>query len=237
MLNFIKMKKIALIISLVALFAINGNAQQKKYVFGLKLGPNVGWAASGSAETSGGHARMGFAVGGIVDRYFSEHVAFSSGLNLNLLGMDYTFTDKRTAEYFLEEAMVPVNRRFKGSYLEVPLKLKVKVDVYDSWKAYAEAGVGFSFNFADKCKDSFQDPFGGNYADQSYEDYFYQYRWFQTALNFGLGAMYEMNRKFSVFAQLTFNHALSNSFNNATEQQTGSIIRTNFIGLEIGITE
>lgn len=231
------MKKIALIISLVALFAINGNAQEKKYVFGLKLGPNVGWAASGSTETSGDHARLGFAFGGIVDRYYSEHVALSSGLNLNLMRMDYTFADKRMAEYSLEEALVPVSRRFKGSYLEVPLKLKVKVDIMDSWKAFAEAGVGFSYNYADKGKDSYVDLFGETHADESYENYFYQYRWFQTALNFGLGAVYEVNRKFSLFAQLTFNHALSNSFSNAVEKETGSVIRTNFIGLEIGITE
>ena len=232
------MKKIALIISLVALFAFNGNAQQKKYVFGLKLGPNVGWAASGSTETSNDHARLGFAFGGIVDHYFSEHVALSSGLNLNLLHMDYTFTDYRTATNFLEEVKVPVSRSFKGSYLEVPLKLKVKVGIVDSWDSFVEAGVGISYNYAAKVKDSFKDPFGEVYEDKSYNnDYFYQYRWFQTSLNFGAGAMFEVNSKFSLFAQLTFNHALSNSFNKATQEQTGSIIRTNFIGLEIGIIE
>ena len=232
------MKKIALIISLVALFAINGNAQQKKYAFGLKLGPNVGWAASGSTETSNDHARLGFAFGGIIDRNFSQHVAFSTGLNLNLLRMDYTFADYRTTSDFLEGAKVPVSRRFKGSYLEVPLKLKVKVNIVDSWKAFVEAGVGFSYPFSAKGKDTFEDPFGEAYKDTSYkDDYFYQYRWIQTALNFGAGAIFEVNSKFSLFAQLTFNHALSNSFSKTIEQQTGSIIRTNFIGLEIGITE
>lgn len=222
---------------MVALFAVNGNAQEKKHAFGFKLGPTVGWAAPGSTETNGEHARLGFALGGIVDYYYFEHVALSSGLNLNLMRMDYTFSDFRTATDFLEEANVPVYRKFKGSYLEVPLKLKVKVDVIESWKAFAEAGVGFSFNYAAKGKDSFQDPFGHDYADQNYEDYFYQYRWFQSALNFGLGAIYEVNRKFSLFAQLTLNHGLSNSFSRAEEKETGSIIRTNFIGVEIGIIQ
>lgn len=237
MLKLFKMKKIALIISMMTLFALSVNAQQKTTVFGLKLGPNLGWASPGSTETSNDGVGVGFAIGGIVDRYFSEHVALSSGVNLNFMRMGYQFTDFRTASEFLEEAKVPVNRRFKGTYIEVPLKIKVKIDIIDSWKAYAEAGVGLSYDLVGKGKDSFKDPFGVTYEDKEFTNYYYQYRMFQSSLNFGIGAMYEVNSKFSLFAQLTFNHALSNSFNKTIERQTGSIIRTNFIGLEIGITE
>ena len=228
------MKKIALIISMVALFSVGGYAQGKNLSFGLKFGPNVGWANSNTTAPKGSHARIGFAVGGIVDHYISEHIAFSSGLNLNLMRMDYTYTGYRTATDFLEEVKVPVYRKFKGSYLEVPLKVKVKFDIMDSWKAFAEAGVGISFNYADKGKDKY-DFFWTGHTDDNYVDYLYQYRWIQTALNFGVGAIYEINSKFSVFAQLTMNNALSNSFTKAMEEQTGSIVSTNFIGLEVGI--
>ncbi len=227
------MKKIALIISMVALFSIGGYAQGK--TLGLKFGPNISWGGSGSATTHSDHARMGFAVGGFFDSYITPHVAISTGLNLNLMSMDYTFDDYRTAADFLEEAKVPVSRRFKGSYVELPLKLKVKIGILDSWSAYAEGGVGLSFNFSDKGKDSYNDPFGQHHQDATYQDYGYQYRMFQTALNFGLGVMYEITNNFNVFAQITVNNALSNTFNKTMQQQTGSIIRTNFVGLEIGI--
>ena len=227
------MKKIALIISMVALFSIGGYAQGK--TLGLKFGPNISWGGSGSATTHSDHARMGFAVGGFFDSYITPHVAISTGLNLNLMSMDYTFDDYRTAVDFLEEAKVPVSRRFKGSYVELPLKLKVKIGILDSWSAYAEGGVGLSFNFSDKGKDSYNDPFGQHHQDATYQDYGYQYRMFQTALNFGLGVMYEITNNFNVFAQITVNNALSNTFNKTMQQQTGSIIRTNFVGLEIGI--
>ena len=227
------MKKIALIISMVALFSIGGYAQGK--TLGLKFGPNISWGGSGSATTHSDHARMGFAVGGFFDNYITPHVAISTGLNLNLMSMDYTFDDYRTAADFLEEAKVPVSRRFKGSYVELPLKLKVKIGILDSWSAYAEGGVGLSFNFSDKGKDSYNDPFGQHHQDATYQDYGYQYRMFQTALNFGLGVMYDITNNFNVFAQITVNNALSNTFNKTMQQQTGSIIRTNFVGLEVGI--
>ncbi len=220
---------------MVALFSIGSHAQVNHTSFGLKFGPNIVWAGSGSTVTHSDKAHVGFAVGGIVDHYVTPHIAVSSGLNLNWMRMDYTFDDFRTANDFIEEAKVPVKRRFKGAYVELPLKLKAKVEVVESWQAYVEAGVGFSYNFSDKGKDSFNDPFGGKYEDLNYKDYGYQYRAIQTALNFGLGAIYEVNSNFSLFAQITVNNALSNTFNKATERQTGSVVRTNFIGLEVGI--
>lgn len=229
------MKKTALIVTMLALFTVGGYAQEKTHSFGLKFGPNISWGGSGSVSTHSDHARMGFAVGGFIDSYITPHVAFSTGLNLNLLRMDYTFDDYRIAPDFLEEVKVPVSRRFKGSYVELPLKIKVKIGIVDGWNAYAEGGVGFSYNFSDKGKDTFKDPFGQPHQDATYIDYGYQYRMFQTALNFGLGVMYEITNNLNVFAQITVNNALSNTFNKAMQQQTGSIIRTNFVGLEIGI--
>jgi hypothetical protein len=52
---------------------------------------------------------------------------------------------------------------------------------------------------------------------------------------FGLGAEYEINRNLSIFAQLTFDHAFSNAFVNVLEKQTGSILRNNYIGIEVGV--
>jgi hypothetical protein len=52
---------------------------------------------------------------------------------------------------------------------------------------------------------------------------------------FGVGAEYEINRNLSAFVQLTFDHAFTNTFVKTLEQQTGSILRNNFIGLEVGV--
>jgi hypothetical protein len=52
---------------------------------------------------------------------------------------------------------------------------------------------------------------------------------------FGVGAEYEINRTLSAFAQLTFDHSFSNAFVKSLEKQTGSILRNNFIGVEVGV--
>ena len=178
--------------------------------------------------------RLGFNAGLVLDYYLTDHIAASSGINYNSSRMKYSFTDYRRAEDFLEEANMPVLRRLKASGIEIPLQFKVKFDVADEFDAYVAAGGSLGFNLKDYVKDEYSF-YWNEYQSEVYEDCTNQYRAFQASLVFGLGAEYEINRNFSVFAQLTFNHALLNAFVSSLEKQTGSILRNNFIGIEIGI--
>ncbi len=228
------MKKIALIISLVAVFALTANAQKGKYAYGLKLGPNLNWVTTTSDKGQNDGTRMGFGFGFFVDRLYTQHVALSSGLSYNVYGLKYQFTDYRLVNDFLEPAYIDVNRKFKGSFLEVPLKVKVKFDVMDSWKAFAEGGAALGINLTAKAKDNYN-YYGLTHADDDFLDASDQYRRFQLALRFGLGAEYEITSKLSVFAQLCYGHGLTNVFTRTMERQTGSNLKTNYIGLEIGV--
>ena len=68
------MKRIPLIISLVVLFALNGNAQIGDLRFGLKLGPSFDWASSGSVETGNEGVKLGFNAGLVLDYYLTDNI-------------------------------------------------------------------------------------------------------------------------------------------------------------------
>ena len=226
------MRRILLIISLVAAFSVGANAQMENVRLGIKLGPNVDWASSGSTAASNDGIRLGGNVGLVCDYYFTDNIAVSSGIDLNFLRLKYTFIDYRRAEDFLEEANISVSRRLKATNIEIPVKAKIRFDVMD-FKAFAEAGTGLSLNCKDYGKDSYAF-YWTTYEGQSYVDCTNQYRPLQLSLIFGLGAEYEINRNLSAFAQLTFDHSFSNVFINSLEKQTGSILRNNYIGVEVG---
>ena len=228
------MRKTLLIISLVAAMVVGANAQTGNARFGIKLGPTFDWASSGSTAATNDGFRLGGSLGLVCDYYVTSNVAVSSGASFNFLRMKYTFTDRRRVEDFLEEANVPVSRRVKSTNIEIPLKAKFRLDVAESLKAYAEAGVGLSFNCKDYGKDSYSF-YWVTSEGENYVDCTNQYRPLQFSMIFGLGAEYEINRDFSVFAQLSFDHAFSNAFVSILEKQTGSILRNNFIGIEFGI--
>ena len=228
------MRKTLLIISLVVAFFVGANAQTSNAKFGVKLGPTFDWASSGSTAASNDGFGLGASSGLVCDYYVTSNVAVSSGVNFNLLRMKYSFTDRRRVDDFLEEANMTVNRRMKATNIEIPLKAKFKMDVLDSFAAYVEAGCGVSFN----CKDFAKDDYSFYWVSsdgQSFVDCTNQYRVLQFSMIFGLGGEYEINHDFSAFAQLTFDHAFSNAFIGSLEKQTGSILRNNFIGIEVGI--
>ena len=228
------MKKISLIISFVVLFAMGGNAQSGDFKIGLKLGPSINWASSGSVETANKGAGMGLSTGIVLDYYLTDRVAVSSGVDFNLFRMKYSFTDYRKTEDLLNETNVSVLRRLKACSLEIPLKVKFKFNVTDTFDAYVEAGGCLGFNLKDYGKDEYS-LYWTDYNSKTYEDCTNQYRAFQPSMVFGLGAEYEINRDLSVFAQVTFNHAFLNAFVSSLEKQTGSIVRNNFIGIEVGV--
>lgn len=227
------MRRILLIISLVSAFIMGANAQTGNVRLGFKLGPTIDWASSGSTVAANDGIRLGGNLGWVCDYYFTDNFAVSSGVNFNLLRLKYTFIDYRRAEDFLEEANISVSRRLNATNIEIPLKAKFRVDVVDSFKAYAEAGVGLSLNCKDFGKDNYTF-YWTTFEGESYVDCTNQYRPLQLSMIFGLGAEYEINRNLSAFAQLTFDHAFSNAFVNSLEKQTGSILRNNYIGVEVG---
>lgn len=212
---------------------MSGEAQTKNMRFGLKMGPSFDWASSGSTVVNNYGLRLGYGAGLVVDRYFSDQIAVSSGLELNYLRMRYEFTDHRRVEDFLEETDVVVMRKIKATNLEIPIKIKVCREVMDIFKAYVEAGVGLGVNLQDRGMDSY-DFYWVSYEGDSYVDCTDQYRLLQVSMVFGLGAEYEINRNLSLFAQLKFDHAFSNAFNSSFEKQTGSVLRNNFFGIEVG---
>ena len=245
------MKKTSLIISFVVLFVLSGNAQTassgnapttsssanaltKNVRVGLKIGPSIDWASSGSVETENKAPGVGLNMGIVLDYYLTNNFSVSSGLDLKAFRMKYQFVDYRRPEDFLEETNVPVLRRVKGCNLEIPIKIKGKFNVVDSFDAYVEAGCGLGFNLKDRCRDEF-DFYWTDYADVRYVDCTNQYRAFQPSLLFGVGAEYEINQKLSAFVQLSFEHAFTNAFVKSLETQTGSIIRNNYIGIEVGV--
>ena len=228
------MKKISLIFSFVVLFALGSNAQNGAFRMGLKLGPSLDWASSGSIETENVGAKLGFNAGFVIDYYLTGNIAVSSGLDFNFYRMKYRFTDYRMAEDFLYETNISVLRQLKAVGFEIPIKVKAKFDVAGLFGAYVEAGGSLGFNLKDFGKDEYSH-YSTDFHGETFEDCTNQYRAFQPSLVFGVGAEYELNQLLSAFVQLTFNHTLPNAFVGSLEKQTGSILRNNFVGLEVGL--
>ena len=229
------MRKRLLIISLLTAVAIGANAQTGNVRYGMKFGPTFDWASTGSTAATSEGFRLGTNLGLVCDYHLTSNLAVSSGVDLNILNMKYTFTDRRYVDDFLEAANVSVFRRLNAINVEIPVKAKFRYDVAYSFKAFVEAGFGLGFNCRDVAKDSYSFYWVNYEGGEDYVDCTNQYRLLQLSMVFGLGVEYELDHNFSAFAQLAFDHSFSNAFVSSLEKQTKSIINNNFLGIEVGI--
>lgn len=221
---------------MVALFSLGATAQSGKSTnLGLKFGPNFNWVGSADKNVAQNNGSpIGMTVGGFIDNNINEHLAFSYGLNFSITPLKYQFTDDREVDGYLQSTNISVNRRFRGTYIEMPLQLKIRAQFMDSWTAFATGGVGLGIRLSAMGKDGYE-AFGNEHKDTEYVDHKEDYRWFQPALKFGLGAEYELNSNMSAFAQLTFHHTLLNTFKKSFAEQTGSNLLINSLGIEVGL--
>lgn len=233
-LNLFDMKKILLTISFLAAFVAVADAQSGEFSYGVKAGPTFNWAGAASASCENMGARLGFGLGAVVDYDLSAKLAVSSGLEFNLMRFKHSIVDYRRMENFLEYSTVALERRTSATYLEIPLKAKARTEIIDDVTGFVEAGLGIGMNLSARVKDEFEF-YGIPYADPRYVDAIYRYRMFQATLRFGLGTEYAISSDYSVFAQLSFRHALSNMFTSQLQKQTGSNMKANFIGIEAGV--
>ena len=233
-LNLFDMKKILLTISFLAAFVAVADAQSGEFSYGVKAGPTFNWAGAASASCENMGARLGFGLGAVVDYHLSANLAVSSGLEFNLMRFKHSIVDYRRMENFLEYSTVALERRTSATYLEIPLKAKARTEIIDDVTGFVEAGLGIGMNLSARVKDEFEF-YGIPYADPRYVDATYRYRLLQAALRFGLGMEYAISSDYSVFAQLSFRHALSNMFTSQLQKQTGSNMKANFIGIEAGV--
>ncbi len=89
------MRKTLLIFSMVAAMAVGAIAQTGNARFGIKIGPTFDWASSGSTAASNDGLWLGANLGLVCDYYVTSYFAVSSGVDVNILNMKYTFTDRR----------------------------------------------------------------------------------------------------------------------------------------------
>lgn len=152
----------------------------KKFRFGIRATPQPTWYKSDNNNSKGAGAAFGFGFGLIMERKLSKIVHFSSGIGgdfeggyityrndadfsvnavLNDEGQyveakngvmkeDYQFKDGNT-QYVLQE------RRFKTTFLTIPLMLKMMTDEYGGMKYFANAGLELGIRTKTRATDTY----------------------------------------------------------------------------------
>lgn len=194
------MKK--LILSLSALVATIGSASAQVEI-GLKVSPSITSLRAESTSENGfasDGSKLNFGGGLVVDYFFGENYAFSTGLLLTGKGGTIRYSEKINA------TTLSVSQNFTTQYLELPLSVKLFTnEIAPATRLYFQVGGSLNVPIGTRIggEKFYKDPATG--VENKASDYVY---FIDADALAGLGAEYQLGKSTKVFAGLSYHRGL-----------------------------
>ena len=226
------MKKILL--ALLALVATIHTASAQ-FEIGLKVSPSV---TSLRAESPADHAftsdgsQFGFGGGLVVDYFFGENYAFSTGLLLSGKGGSISYKDVASGT---SGQPLAVKQKFNTQYLEIPLTVKLFTnEIAPATRLYFQVGGSLNVPIGTRINDGkfYTDPVTS--TENKASDYVY---FFDADALAGFGAEYQLAKSTKVFAGISYHRGLVNidHYFESTRGFKDVTIKNSSFGLDLGI--
>lgn len=214
------MKKIGIAI----FFSFISTAALAQIEIGLKMSPSIAGnriiaAPSHNFDNVRARARIGFGV--VVDYFFTQNYAFSTGVNYTSKGSGVTYTGPTSS---------PATDRFSLQYLELPLMMKLYTnEVAPDTKVYFHLGPSLNTNIAAKVN--------GNKISDTGQRATKRFNAFEVSAILGAGAEWQLGQTTRMFGGLAYHRGLTD-IDNAYQRELNDrniIIKSDALVLDIGL--
>ncbi len=201
----------------VLLFFLVLNTVSAQVKIGLRVAPHVSITSvsvdgNNPSGVSAGDAGLRYSIGPIVDAFFSDNYAFSSGVWFTTRVMS-TKSQTPTGK---------VESKVNAQYVQIPVSIKLFTnEISDDLKLYFQLGSTLDLLIDQKLVDALP----GQTADL---------RSFNVGLLVGAGVEYQMGTNTSLFGGFTYNRGLINTIGDSKIRESIQV-NSSQIGLEIGI--
>ncbi|MCR5887691.1 PorT family protein [Hymenobacter sp. J193] len=223
------MKKLFLALLAVGVSASAASAQVE---IGLRLSPAVtSLRADGSANKFEGKSKVSLGGGLVVDYFFGENYAFSTGIDLVGKGGKLTYTDKDPNT----QATLQQELKIGAQYLQVPLTIKLFTnDIATDTKLYFQLGGYLGANIGTRIdgEKEFTDPGSGKTFKSN------KFLLIPDAgVLAGFGTEYQVGQSTKVFAGLRYQRGLPNIDNYFEDERSFSnvVIKNSEFVLDLGM--
>jgi hypothetical protein len=157
--------------------------------FSFILTPQISWVKSDHQDIDNKGSHFGYNFGLIMDRFFSDNYAFTTGLTINTTGGKLAYPSKMTGETVDFEAM---SQSYQLKYIEIPLGLKLRSEDMHRTNIYGRFGLSPQINIQAKDKS------GSSISDEV--------RLFDLGYHLGAGIEYSLGGRNALILGLLFNN-------------------------------
>lgn len=133
---------------IAALMLFSNSLFAQRTSFSIVLDPQISWLRTELDEVKHDGIVFGFNGGLVLDRYFTENYAFSTGISLWQTGGKLLFTEGAEIDFRDGSETLPPNTSmtYKLQYLTVPLSLKLNSNQIGYFSFFAQVGLNNHFS-------------------------------------------------------------------------------------------
>lgn len=114
--------------------------------FSFVLSPQISWLKSDHSAVNSNGSLFGYNFGVVMDRFFADNYALSTGLTINTTGGKLEYKDGVTMEIGGEQEPDIKGVTYRLKYIEVPFGLKLLTNEFNRSRYYGQFGLYSQFN-------------------------------------------------------------------------------------------
>ena len=204
---------------IVVFFSVLSLAAQEGVRFGIKVDPQLSWFTVGGNVFSQESSRLGVDIGLIIDKYFTENYAFTSGISIHLTGSNVMLDDTVRLNLNLQDEVIPAGEEltYKLQYLSLPLGLKLKTREFGYITYFGQVGVTPEINVKALISSSYDDI---NDLDATEE-----INAFQLSYHIGGGIEYGLGGSTAIAAGVYYHNGFTDITENEDDKATMNMVK------------
>ena len=230
------MKKIIPLLLLALAFTGKTYTQDGSQLkFGVFVQPSATWLSPQSRDIESAGSTFGFSGGLIMENYFQDNYAISTGLGIGSQGGRLKYGIPSGVHVYDQIDSVPAGTTisYKANYITVPLGLKLKTNQIGYITYFADLGFTFQFNYSAKAE-SDGDIYDLEKNREAYklsgtESVMKEFSLFNVGYHFGGGIEYGISEDTALLFGVTYH----NGFTDATESTARVLSRV--LAFRVGV--
>lgn len=191
---------------LLVLISLLSFSQSTK--FGVFVDPQFTWMTPQARNVDNDGMKFGVRGGLIIDMYFQENYAFSTGISLGSQGGNLLFSEESTINVYNEVDTLPAGTsvNYNLNYISIPLGLKLKTNQIGYLSYFARLGFTNQFNIGAQATSSD----GSLSKDDIKKEIFF----YNLAYHFGIGVEYAIGEDTSLLFGVNYHNGFIDVTNN-----------------------
>jgi len=200
------MKRKLLVLVIILLATISQSlAQEKPFLFGMKLAPNIGWMKPNSEGYNNDGVKSGISWGLVAEIHLMENYDLHSGIDITMIRSALNYPDLKNIDGDPEEG--EMSRLYNLKYLGFPLIFRMKTNENAKKKFFGQFGLELNFLISGDAKDKFLSESAGQVNEEN--NIYKELKFARYSVIVGAGMEYALGGSNKLITGINFNNGIN----------------------------